>query len=325
MIFHLIINSLFVFLILAAVVEISLLIFKIKSARIRYICRLLPILKIPIDLFVFSVFGESLFLNLNPFSCEIYLNQFFTTLLNIPLGTPIPQYIASKLPPLYLNLFAISVVVISILLFTRKCARVIASQIYLRKILSASVLCRREIFSERIRGELKRLNGVILCCDQIQTPLAAKSRTILLPTALMSRLSQEEFEAVIAHELEHLRWKDPTVRFASSVICSLFWWIPTGWWSQRLEADQEQASDFGAPKYGIDPHALGSAFLKAIQQERVSSLKSAAICPFVSPKNTHAKRLENMLRLNKPLKGHKLISTIAAAICCMASLCFWMC
>lgn len=325
MIFHLIINSLFVFLILATVIEASLFIFKIKNARTRYLCRLLPILKIPVDLFAFGVFGESLFLNLNPFSCEIYLNHFITTLFNIPPDIPIPQYIASKLPPLYLNLFGIAVIAISILLFTRKCARVIASQIYLRKVLSLSTPCPRSIFSERIQSELKRLNGVILCCDQIQTPFAAKSRTILLPSALMNSLSQEEFEAVIAHELEHLRWKDPILRSLSSVICSLFWWLPTGWWSKRLEEDQELASDLGTPKYGIDPHALGSAFLKAIRQERVTSFRSAAICPFVSLKNTHAKRLENILKLDKPLKGHKLISTIAAAICCMAFLCFWMC
>lgn len=325
MIFHLVINSFFVFLLLAAVVEVSLFIFKIKSARIRYICRLLPILKIPVDLFVFGVFGKSLFLNLNPFSCEIYLNNFITTLFNIPPDTTLLQYVASKLQPIYLKLFAISSVAISLLLFSYKCTRLIASQIYLRRILSLSVPCHRLISSKRIQSELQRLNGIVLTCDQVQIPFAAGRRTILLPTVLMNHLSQDEFEAVIAHELEHLRWKDPILRFISSVICSLFWWIPTGWWSRRLEADQELASDLGTHKYGIDACALGSAFLKAIHQERVANLKSAAICPFVSPKSTHVKRLENMLKPDQPLKGHTLISAIGAAICCMAFLCFWMC
>ncbi len=325
MIFHLVINSFFVFLLLAAVVEISLFIFKIKSARTRYICRLLPILKIPVDLFVFGVFGESLFLNFNPFSCEIYLNNFIATLFNIPPDTTLLQNVASKLQPIYLNLFAISVVAISTLLFSYKCARLIVSQIYLRKILSLSVPCQRSISSQRIQTELQRLNGIVLTCDQVQIPFATGRRTILLPTALMNSLSQDEFEAVIAHELEHLRWKDPILRFISSVICSIFWWIPTGWWSKRLETDQELASDLGTPKYGIDACALGSAFLKTIHQERVATLKSAAICPFVSPKSTHVKRLENMLNQNQPLKGHKLISAFGAAICCMAFCCFWMC
>lgn len=325
MIFHLVINSFFVFLLLASVVELSLFIFKIKNARTRYICRLLPILKIPVDLFVFGIFGESLFLNLNPFSCEIYLNNSITALFNLPPGTPIPQYIASKLQPIYLNLFAISVVAISALLFSYKCARLVASQIYLRKVLSLSIPCHRLISSHRIHSELQRLNGIVLTCDQVQTPFAAGRRKILLPTALVNHFSQDEFEAVIAHELEHLKWKDPILRFISSVICSICWWIPTGWWSKRLEADQELASDLGIPKYGIDGSSLGSAFLKAIHQERVATLKSAAICPFVSPKSTHVKRLENMLNLNKPLKEHTLISTFGAALCCMAFLCFWMC
>jgi beta-lactamase regulating signal transducer with metallopeptidase domain len=319
MIFHLILNSFFVFLTLAALVEVSLYLFKVKNGRARYLCRLIPLFKIPFDLCIFGVLGESFLINLNPLSCEIYVKSLF----NIDSATPLPQYIASQFQPLYIHLFVAGVIATSALLFSYKSIRLILSTLYLRKVLSQSAPCKRPISSPLIQSELKRLNGVILTCDQVQIPFAAGSHSIVFPTALLSHLSQDEFEAVVAHELEHLKWRDPVLRYISNVVCSLFWWIPTGWWSKRLEEDQELASDLGTPKYGIDACALGSAFLKAIQQERVGNLKSAAICPFVSPKNTHAKRLENML--NQPSKGKPLISGIGIALCLMACLCFWMC
>lgn len=325
MIFHLILNSLLVFLILALLVETFLFLFKINNARVRYICRLLPVLKLPFDFLVFSLYGDSLFVNLNPFSCEIYLKEFKETILHIDPSISLPQHVASYFKPIFLKLFGLSVGVTSAFFIVKKFMRIVSSRRYMKKALASSTPCDRVISNKIIQDKINRLHVVILLSPEVQSPLAAGNRSILFPKDLVDELSQEEFEAVIAHELEHLRWKDPVIRFVSNIVCSLFWWIPTAWWIKRMEADQELASDLGTPRYGIDPCALGSAFVKAIRQTRIGKGKSAAICPFVSAKNTHAERLENILTLPRKPKGNHFKTALATAACSTAFLCFWMC
>lgn len=316
-------NSFLVFAVLALLIESCLFLFRIKNARARYICRLIPVLKLPFDLLVFAIYGESLFVNLNPFSCEIYLREFIKTVFSI--DQPIPQYIASHFAPVTRKIFSSLVVLTSSFLIVRKLIRIVSSRRYIKKALASSTPCERAIANPAIQDKIEKLQAVILTCDTVPSPLAAGRQTILFPKTLLNMLSQEEFEAVIAHELEHLRWRDPLLRFYSNAICSLFWWIPTGWWIKRLEADQELASDLGTPRYGIDPCALGSAFLKAMQQTRIGRMHSAGVCPFVSPKNRHAERLETILTLDCKSKNNCLKTALGTAACFTAALCFWMC
>ncbi|MBA3816023.1 MAG: M48 family metalloprotease [Parachlamydiaceae bacterium] len=53
---------------------------------------------------------------------------------------------------------------------------------------------------------------------------------IVFPEALVNALSQQEFEAIITHEWQHLRWKDPHTKIIGSLIAHFFWWLPTLWW-----------------------------------------------------------------------------------------------
>src|SRR5436189_2644348 len=111
MILHLILNSLFVFVLLASTIEFLLFVFQINNLRTRYLCRLLPILKIPFDLLVFTFFDESLWMNLNPFSCEIYVYELLSRFISLPMLDAvvqthliIPQYLAAQMPASWLNL-----------------------------------------------------------------------------------------------------------------------------------------------------------------------------------------------------------------------------
>lgn len=65
MILQVLLNSFLVFFILAFIVEACLFLFRIKNARVRYVCRLVPILKLPFDLLVFAVYGEGSVLTLS--------------------------------------------------------------------------------------------------------------------------------------------------------------------------------------------------------------------------------------------------------------------
>ncbi len=328
MIFHLVLNSLLVFFVLALLIELFLFVFRIKNARLRTICRFFPILKLPFDLLVFSFYGENLFVNLNPFSCEVFLQEFITKLL--PMGetpTIIPQYIAGHIPSVYYKLLTGGIAFLSLGIIGRKAVQLMRSRSYLKKILLSSTPCLQLITNGPLRNKLENQRARIMISEEIQVPFAAGLRYILFPRHLLERLSQEEFETVIAHELEHLCWKDPMLKLISSITCSLFWWIPTHWWLKRLETDQECASDLGIHKFDMDSLDLASAFVKTAKNCTAMPLEMAAMSAFASKGHSHASRLENIVNSQKVACGHwvKLKFAVGIGMCLCAFICFWIC
>lgn len=329
MIFHLILNSLLVFLILSLAIEFCISLFSLKNARLRYLLRLLPIAKFPFDLLVFSTYGENLFLNLNPFSCAFYVQELVTYLLSSK-GHPtsssliIPQYIANYIPPALLLSITSATLFISLLIFFKKIFHLIHSHSYLKKILLHSSPCNRTLVNPSLARALKQSKIHMRLSREVMTPLAAGKSTILLPQSLASAYSQKEFEAVIAHEVEHLKWKDPLMRFLSQCICTLFWWIPTRWLTKRLEDDQEEASDLTIHKYGIDPYDLSTALLKTVKHNKMYPIPLTAVCPFVSTQSPYKKRLETLLNSEDSSRGGKRIY-LAAFFCLLAFFSLWAC
>jgi RND family efflux transporter MFP subunit len=56
---------------------------------------------------------------------------------------------------------------------------------------------------------------------------------LLLPEELWQRLDVAQQDAVLAHELAHLKRLDHWVRRLESVACGLYWWDPIAWWARR--------------------------------------------------------------------------------------------
>jgi len=67
---------------------------------------------------------------------------------------------------------------------------------------------------------------------------------VLLPTVIVSELSDEELEALMMHELGHvLRW-DNLVSNLNMVLCCIFWFTPIIWLiDRRLLKEREEACD----------------------------------------------------------------------------------
>ena len=85
---------------------------------------------------------------------------------------------------------------------------------------------------------------------------------ILLPVALASRLSPEQVEAVLAHELAHLRRRDTWALAAQRVVETVLFFHPAVWWmSRRLEAMREEACDDLVLVAGCDPADYAEALL----------------------------------------------------------------
>jgi bla regulator protein blaR1 len=77
---------------------------------------------------------------------------------------------------------------------------------------------------------------------------------ILLPPAVAMGLTTEQLEAVLAHELAHVRRHDYLVNLLQSVVETLFFYHPVVWWvSNRIRDERELCCDDVAVRSSGDP------------------------------------------------------------------------
>jgi beta-lactamase regulating signal transducer with metallopeptidase domain len=89
---------------------------------------------------------------------------------------------------------------------------------------------------------------------------------ILLPIALVFQLSPAHLEAVIAHELAHVKRNDYLSNLLLSTLEVLFFFHPCYWWmSQTVKELRENAADELALKAGISATDLANALAEVLQ------------------------------------------------------------
>ena len=67
---------------------------------------------------------------------------------------------------------------------------------------------------------------------------------VLLPMRALTGLTLEQLEAVIAHELGHIKRFDVAVNFFQVIAETLFFFHPAVWWlNRRIRADREDCCD----------------------------------------------------------------------------------
>ena len=85
---------------------------------------------------------------------------------------------------------------------------------------------------------------------------------LLLPEGITDRLTPAQLEAVIAHELCHLRRRDNLTAAIHMVVEILFWFLPLVWWIRtQLVAARESACDEEVIRTIDDPHIYAEGIL----------------------------------------------------------------
>jgi beta-lactamase regulating signal transducer with metallopeptidase domain len=86
---------------------------------------------------------------------------------------------------------------------------------------------------------------------------------ILLPHGLAQQLTQAEMDAILAHELCHLRRRDNLLAALHMIVEGLFWFHPLVWWiGGRLVEERERACDESVVAGGIKPLVYAEGILK---------------------------------------------------------------
>ena len=89
---------------------------------------------------------------------------------------------------------------------------------------------------------------------------------LLWPRAISERLTNEQVEAVLAHELCHLRRGDNLAALFHLVVQTVFWFHPLVWWiGAQLITERERACDEEVIRRGSERETYAESILKTCQ------------------------------------------------------------
>jgi bla regulator protein BlaR1 len=89
---------------------------------------------------------------------------------------------------------------------------------------------------------------------------------LLWPRAIGERLTDEQLEAILAHELCHLRRGDNLAALFHLGVQTLFWFHPLAWWiGARLITERERACDEAVLRHGSEREIYAESILKTCQ------------------------------------------------------------
>lgn len=89
---------------------------------------------------------------------------------------------------------------------------------------------------------------------------------LLLPRGVEEHLTDEELDAVLLHELVHVRRWDNLVATGVRVLCCLFWFHPMTWWlERRLVVERERVVDEQVVSLGGGSKTYARGLLKVVR------------------------------------------------------------
>ncbi|PRY40985.1 beta-lactamase regulating signal transducer with metallopeptidase domain [Spirosoma oryzae] len=123
---------------------------------------------------------------------------------------------------------------------------------------------------------------------------------LLLPAGLATGLSPRELEAVLAHELAHVKRNDYAVNLLQSVVEILYFFHPALWWlSARVREEREHCCDDMAVQVcGDNGRALANA-LARIEERRLEQVGTPALAmAFAGRRQLLLHRVQRVLGLS---------------------------
>ncbi len=123
---------------------------------------------------------------------------------------------------------------------------------------------------------------------------------VCIGAATWDAASEDERDAIVLHELAHLRWLDAPVLVAARLVARVLWFVP---WSGRvvraLAAQCEVAADADAVARGAKPEALASALVTVAAAARGDAMPLLAF----GKSSTLARRVECLLEEPAPQRS----------------------
>ncbi|MDB5354175.1 MAG: blaR1 8 [Phycisphaerales bacterium] len=124
-----------------------------------------------------------------------------------------------------------------------------------------------------------RMTPAAAWCGRVATPVVIGTLrpVILLPLALATELSAAQVEAILAHELAHIRRYDHVVNVLQGLIEAFLFFHPAVWLvSARLREERENCCDDAVLAAGGDAHAYAEALVCVAELARQTANMSGS-------------------------------------------------
>jgi uncharacterized protein (TIGR03435 family) len=259
----------------AAVVGLLAWLLRKDHARVRYWLWLTASLKflVPFALLVGlgRAFAVSGFHNGRQAAAYVAIEQ-FSQPFGHPVAMAVPAAAPSVAPSGFGQLLPVLIVAIwfggsLIVLFTwclrwRRMCKVLQCATPLVKGRELEALCRLELLA----GIRKHI-PLFLSSALFEPGIFGVFRPVLiLPEWICERLSEKHLQAVLAHEVWHVRPRDNLAAAVHMLVQALFWFHPLVWWlGSRLVEERERACDEQVLELGNPPHIYAESIVKTCE------------------------------------------------------------
>ena len=143
---------------------------------------------------------------------------------------------------------------------------------------------------------------------------------IFFPIAVINALSSEEIEAILAHELAHIRRNDFILHLFAALVETILYYHPVVWWLQRQLAQyREEACDDEAMAFTQNPLAYAKALLKIQEIDRLEKSPSLSLAFAGKNNNQLLNRIKRIFHMSHtPIQiKEKLMASLAILIFAM--------
>lgn len=307
-----IIHSLWEGALVALLLSIVLLMLNKKSARVRYLVSVGALLFFAaISIRTFAEHYNSA--NTNEMQAQQVekVNQAASTNNSITNNETTDQTVTNKgffqkVSDVYSNYFyqhiplIVTIYLLGVLLLTLK---LMGGYLYTQRLKhyrTTNLDSKYKLLSKKISKKLNIKQKVGLlesALVSVPVTLGHLKPVILFPIGTLTGLSYSQVEAIIAHELAHIKRADYLVNFLQSVLEILFFYHPAIWWiSSIVREERENVCDDIALEVSEQPAELARALVYVGQFEtNQTSLAMSAI----GNKNKLIRRVKRMMGENK--------------------------
>lgn len=143
---------------------------------------------------------------------------------------------------------------------------------------------------------------------------------IFFPMAVVNALSTDEIEAILAHELAHIRRNDFILHLIAVFVETILYYHPVVWWLQRQMAQyREEACDDEAMAFTQNPMAYAKALLKIQEIDRLEKSPSLSLAFAGKNNNQLLNRIKRIFHMSHtPIQiKEKLMASLAILIFAM--------
>jgi len=214
-----------------------------------------------------------------------------------------------------LNIFLLSASLAYLSLLIFPSYRLFKNWQFVQRIKKADLSCR--LFVNKISAQLGITKKVfVYLSDLVTSPVTVGylKPIILLPVAAISNLSMQQVEAILLHELSHIRRYDYLVNFLVSIISTFLYFNPfVKQFIRAIEEERENCCDQLVLQYGYDKVGYASALLTL---EKLSVTRNA-LALGAAGKNYLLNRIEKIVGMEQKrgFRKSQFAGLLAALFC----------